>query len=104
MTRLRARKGNTTMAIAIYFSKNLLIPNITTNDVYYKRQLSYFMFNVHVLADSSYYFFAYDENIETKESDDVASHLFHFIFNEIKIQVKSLIIFCDSRGGQNKNY
>uniref|UniRef100_A0A2A4K6G5 Uncharacterized protein n=1 Tax=Heliothis virescens TaxID=7102 RepID=A0A2A4K6G5_HELVI len=102
--RLRARQDVTTVAITMDFSKNLPVPNITTNDVYYKRQLSYFMFNVHVLADSSSYFFAYNESIGKKGSDDVASHLFYFIFNEMEVQVKTLIIFCDSCGGQNKNY
>lgn len=70
--RLRARQDVTTIAIAMDFSKNLPVPNITTNDVYYKRQLSYYMFNVHVLADSSSYFFMYDESIGKKGSDDVA--------------------------------
>lgn len=102
--RLRARQDVTTIAIAMDFSKNLPVPNITTNDVYYKRQLSYYMFNVHVLADSSSYFFVYDESIGKKGSDDVASHLFNFIYNEMEVQVKTLIIFCDSCGGQNKNY
>ncbi|KAK9873854.1 hypothetical protein WA026_002211 [Henosepilachna vigintioctopunctata] len=41
--RLSARQDATTIAIAMNFSKNLPIANITTNDVYYKRQLSYFI-------------------------------------------------------------
>lgn len=36
-------------AVCIDYGKNLSCPNIQTNDVYYKRQLSMYAFNVHVL-------------------------------------------------------
>lgn len=39
-----------------------------------------------------------------KGSDDVSSVLFDFIFNQLDPQVKELTIFCDSCGGQNKNF
>lgn len=36
--------------ICIDLMKNLPVPNMSTNDVYYKRQLSFYLFVVHVLA------------------------------------------------------
>lgn len=44
-------------AVCFDFQKNLPVPNITTNDVYYRRQLSFHSFNIHVLStqDSVFY-------------------------------------------------
>lgn len=49
-------------AICLVFAKNLLAPNITTNDVYYKRQMSTF-FNIHVLSTSQCVFYGYPETV-----------------------------------------
>lgn len=47
-------------AISIDFMKNLSCPNLTTNDVYYRRQLTLNLFNIHCLSSENVYFFAYD--------------------------------------------
>ncbi|CAH1101841.1 unnamed protein product [Psylliodes chrysocephalus] len=39
-------------AICIDYDKNLPVPTISTNDVYYKRQFLIYSFNVHVLSSS----------------------------------------------------
>ncbi|CAH1099014.1 unnamed protein product [Psylliodes chrysocephalus] len=74
-----ARLHDNVEAICMDYSKNLPIPNISTNDIYYSRQLSLYLFNVHVLSNQQSIFYSY-------------------------INVKRLKIFCDSCGGQNKNY
>nr|XP_022911724.1 uncharacterized protein LOC111422745 [Onthophagus taurus] len=84
--------------------KNLPVPNIPTNDVYYKRQLSFYMFNIHVLSTAESYFFTYDQTIAKKGADDVVSMLYHFCKNILPPEVRHLDIFCDSCAGQNKNY
>lgn len=38
------------------FGKNVSLPNITTNDIYYKRQLSMYSFNIHILSSQQSYF------------------------------------------------
>ncbi|CAH1106667.1 unnamed protein product [Psylliodes chrysocephalus] len=77
-SKLSSRKSNVTESICIDFGKHFPIPKITTNNVYYKRQLSNYLFNVHVLSDSRSVFYVYQETIAKKGSD--------------------------SCGGQNKNY
>uniref|UniRef100_A0A1B6DGZ0 DUF7869 domain-containing protein n=1 Tax=Clastoptera arizonana TaxID=38151 RepID=A0A1B6DGZ0_9HEMI len=98
-----ARKSNYKEAISMDYSKNFQCPNIATNDVYYKRQLSMYIFNIHVLSDSSSYFYMYPETIARKGSDDVSSFLHHFVTNILDPSVTELTVFCDSCGGQNKN-
>ena len=85
------------------FCKNLPSPNISTYDVYYKRQLSFYAFNIHVLSTSAAYFYTCDETIGKKGSDDVCSFLNNFLNNEVPETVKELNIFCDNCAGQNKN-
>lgn len=102
--RRSAEVDDSIMAICMDFQKNLPAPNITTNDVYYRRQLTCISFNIHELASNKSHFYVYDETIAKKGSDDVCSMIQHFISNSVADNVKHLKIFCDSCAGQNKNY
>ena len=102
--RLAAKKDKKIEAICMDFAKNVSIPNINTNDVYYKRQLSNYSFNIHVLSTGQSFFYVYHEGIAKKGPNEVASFLFHFINNYLNDDVEQLHIFCDSAGGQNKNF
>lgn len=94
---------NSKEAISMDFSKNFQCPNIATNDVYYKRQLSTYIFNIHVLSDSSSYFYNVARDDREKGSDDVSSFLHHFVTNCLDHSVTELTVFCDCCGRQNKN-
>lgn len=100
----RARKHKDYEAITMDFCKNLPTPNITTNDVYYKRQLTFVSFNVHVLSSNQSVFYTYPQTVAKKGADDVMSMLYNFCFEILNPEVKHLTIFCDSCAGQNKNY
>lgn len=102
--KLDAQKDKTKEAIAMDYQKNLPLPNISTNDVYYRRQLSLYMFNIHQLSNSEAIFYTYAQIYGKKGGDEVCSMLWDFIFNHLDSQVKELTIFCDSCSGQNKNY
>lgn len=86
------------------FQKNLPFPNIATNDVYYKRQLSFYSFNIHQLSDRDSLFYTYTEEVAHKGANEVISFLNNFICEVLEEEVRSLKIFCDSCGGQNKNH
>lgn len=58
-----AKKDFSYEGITITFAKNLPVPNITTNDVYYRRQLSVHSFNIHILLAANQFFFSYPEII-----------------------------------------
>ena len=102
--RKKATTNNQFAALAFDFQKNLYVPNKTTNDVYYKWQLSCYSFNIHVLSSREAHFYCYDETVAKKGSDDVASMLYHFFMNELSETVKDIALFCDSCSGQNKNW
>ncbi|CAH1113763.1 unnamed protein product [Psylliodes chrysocephalus] len=104
MAKKNSRKNSNTEAICMDFAKNLQVPNIPTNDIYYKRQLSVYAFNVHVLSTSGSYFYVYSECEGKKGSDDVCSLLHNFIYSHLDPEVKHLKIFCDSCSGQQKNF
>lgn len=91
-------------AIVMDYQRNLTIPNITTNDVNYHRQLNFISFNIYVLSDESSIFYTYDETVKRKGADDVCKMLEHYFFKILDSKVKQLIFFCDSCAGQNKNY
>lgn len=107
--RKRASKAKSQMSnehetITMDFQKNLPVPNISTNDVYYKRQLTFCMFNIHILSTDESYFFVYPETVGYKGANEVASFLYYFVMTILDPSVKDLNIFCDSCGGQNKNW
>lgn len=99
-----SRQDTKKESICMDYGRNLHLPNINTNDVYYKRQLSMYLFNIHTLSTSHSVFYVYPENIGKKGSDDVSSLLMDFLYNQMDLKVRNLDIFCDSCGGQNKNY
>lgn len=74
-------------------TRNFFCPNIETNDEYYKRQLSVYMFNIHVLSSGASYFYVYLEKIVHKGADEVCSFIFHFVENFLPPSVKELEIF-----------
>lgn len=100
----KAKSDPEILAVAFDFQQELHMPNHTANDVFYRRQLSLHSFNIHELAGDNVYIYAYDETIGKRGADDVASVLSHFIKTYVSQDVKHLELFCDSCGGQNKNY
>ena len=101
---LKASKDQNFEAITIDFNKNLSLPNISTNEFYYRKKLTFLSFNIHLLSSNEVFIYAYDETIAKKGSDQVTSILFHFIMNHLSEEIKHLEVFCDSCAGQNKNY
>lgn len=102
--KLRSREKEEVESLTMDFQKNLPTPNITTNIVYYKRQLSMYSFNIHRLSDNDVYIYAYPETSGNKGSNEVVSFLDHYVNKVLSPKVQQLEIFCDSCGGQNKNY
>lgn len=60
----------------------------------YKRQLNYYLFNIHLLSNADSVFYVYDETIGKKGADDVVSHLFDFVFNILSYRyIRSWLYF-----------
>lgn len=102
--RLEGKREPDRLSIAMDFQKNISLPKVSTNDVYYRRQLSVFSFNIHILHSGESIFYTYPETVSKKGPNEVVSFLVHFLYNYVSDTVKHLHIFCDGAGGQNKNF
>ena len=101
---MRAKLSPEFEAIAFDFAKNLPVPNKSSYDCYYKRQLSFYTFNFHVLSTDEVFLYTYDETVAKKGPDDVCSMIMHYIQHYLSDSVTELAFFCDGCSGQNKNY
>lgn len=103
--RKKARKKEEIEAIAMNYQKNLPTPNISTNDVYYRRlSLTSYLLTSTFYPTQSLFFTHTMREFARKGADDVCSMLCHFFTNVLDTKVRQLIVFCDSCAGQNKNY
>ncbi|GFN85748.1 hypothetical protein PoB_001225400 [Plakobranchus ocellatus] len=102
--RVKSSQDPTTLAVAFDYQKELPLPNKTTNDIFYRRQLSVHSFNIHELAGENVFIYVYNETVAKRGSDDVASLLHHFFSNYVPAEVKHLELFSDGCAGQNKNW
>ncbi|KAJ8871166.1 hypothetical protein PR048_027472 [Dryococelus australis] len=102
--RQRSMKNESHEAITFYFQKNLPMPKLTTNCVYYRRQLSLYSFDIHTSPRGHSVFYCYPETEGRKGSVEVTSFLHHFIFNLPNPKVKVIELFYDVCAEQNKNY
>ena len=100
----RAKAAKSILAVAFDFQQEVHVPNLTTNDVFYRRQLSVHSFNIHELGGDNVYIYTYDETTGKRGFDNVAFMLHHVIQTYCPDEVKHLELFCDSCGGQNKNF
>ena len=89
----RAKKSKEYEAITMDFCKNLPTPNITTNDAYYKRQLTFISFNIHVLSTNRSIFYKYPLTVAKKRANKVMSFLYNFCCEKLDPEVKHLRIF-----------
>lgn len=81
-------------AIALDYQKNISLPNVTTNDVYYRRQLIMYSFNIHIFSSGKSVFYTYPEITGRKGSNEVVSFLYDFIFNILDARERNFLRLC----------
>lgn len=62
----KSRKSESLESLTMDFQKNLPTPNISTIIVYYKRQLSMYSFNIHILSYNDIVLYAYPDTVGSK--------------------------------------
>lgn len=84
--------------------QNLGLPNLTSNFIFYKQQLWYYVFGLNNLANDDADLYVYKEIDRKRGSNDVISMLFDFFKNSNMLSYKFLTLVCDSCPDQNKNF
>ena len=102
--------NNNNFCIEFDFSQNRNFPIIPNAEAYYKRNISLYIFNVHIHNKNSYMFHTI-EGISSKDPNSVCSNLFKVIElqfsnlnNDITAQNFNYIFFSDGCPGQNRNW
>lgn len=98
----KAQRGEC-MVISFDYMQNLPLSHIQTGDVFYSRQMWYYVFGIHDLANDAVSMYSYTEMTAKKGASDVTSLLLHYLNNR-KITSDHLVLLRDGCGGQNKNH
>ena len=98
----QAKDGLATV-ISFDYMQNLPVPQLTTNKIFYARQLWYYVFGVHDLANKGVTMFTYHEGNAKKGQNEVTSFLFNYLTRKEDLQRK-LVLISDRCSGQNKNF
>ena len=91
-------------AIAFDFMQNLPLPNLTTNTVFYSRQLWHYVFGVHDIGSGDVSMYTYHEGMAKRGQNEVTSMIFNYLKEHVPGQMKEIWLFSDGCPGQNKNY
>ena len=84
--------------------KTLICPVISTGVAYYKRQLATYNLGIHNLANDSATMYMWHEGVASRGANEIGSCLIKYAENAVHNGAKSLTAFCDSCGGQNRNF
>ncbi|KAH9629864.1 hypothetical protein HF086_006548 [Spodoptera exigua] len=89
--------------ITFDLQKTLPLPRISTNVVFYKRQLWLYNLGVHTGTNDQAYCYVWVEGEAGRGSQEVGSCLLKHMFQNLKPNVKKIILWSESCGGQNRN-
>lgn len=95
----------TLIIIEFDYAQNLSVPKLNVNSHYYKRHLNMYVFNTHSFQCNTSKMYCFLENEGSKNADSVCSFIHNFIETQTSKNknVKEIVMFSDSAGGQNKN-
>jgi len=84
--------------------KTLITPSISTGVAYYKRQLATYNLGIHNLANNDATMFMWHEGLASRGASDIGSCIWKFICDKVQEGATNITAFCDSCGGQNRNF
>lgn len=84
--------------------KTLVTPSISAGVAYYKRQLATYNLGVHNLSNNDAVMYMWHEGCASRGASEIGSCLWKFVNEGIQQGATNITAFCDSCGGQNRNF
>ena len=100
---LEAKNDPSVEVLTFDYQQNFPLPHVPSGDVFYKRQLWEFNFCITSVSTGRSSMFMYDECTGKKGPSEVISFLNHY-FKRMSPHVRTLHLFSDNCGAQNKNF
>jgi len=91
-------------AFSFDLQKVMSFPQLTTNEVYYCRQLSVYNLGIHNLVTGQGIMNVWDEAVASRGAEDIGSCILKYCKEKAESGIKSITAFSDACGGQNRNY
>ena len=99
-----AKESPTTDVITFDLQSVFSVPRLSSNVVFYKRQLSVYNLGIHDCATETAYMNVWDETTASRGAQEIASCLRKYLTSNGNQGNKTeLILWSDSCGGQNRN-
>lgn len=102
--RNKCQSDDSIAGLCFDFMMCVQLPDIPVQDIFYYRQLTVNMFCITNLKDNSSKLYVYHEGICHKGPNEVTSFIHEYVNTELNDRVKTLFLFSDNCGGQNKNH
>ena len=97
-----AQSDPNTDTLSFDVEKSLPTPLLTTNVIYYKRQLWMYNLGVHCCSTEVGYMYMWNETIASRGSNEIDSCILTH-FREHNTSAENLVLYSDSCGGQNRH-
>lgn len=88
----KCKEENDVLGVCFDFMQNLQLPQIPVQEVFYLRQLTVNVFNIHNLANNKGKFYIYHEGTAKKSPDEVCSFLLDYINENVPSNIKKLYL------------
>jgi len=80
------------------------LPQLTSNVVYYCRQLSVYNLGIHSLVNGQGTMHIWDESVASRGAEEIGSCLLKYCSEKAEAGVRVINAYSDACGGQNRNY
>lgn len=91
-------------AFAFDLQQVLSLPRLTTNEVYYCRQLSVYNLGVNSITSKKSTFYIWDETLASRGYQDIGSCLINYCLEKADSGIRTITAYSDLCGGQNRNH